>query len=72
MISREVLWLSCNLHVVFFIIIIIILPILKSNSNIKVCINRNKQNEKHLTVSLRIYSGEETQEILTVGILNTS
>lgn len=54
MISREVLWLSCNLHVVFFIIIIIILPILKSNSNIKVCINRNKQNEKHLTVSLRI------------------
>lgn len=52
MISREVLWLSCNLHVVF--IIIIILPILKSNSNIKVCINRNKQNEKHLTVSLRI------------------
>lgn len=53
MISREVLWLSCNLHVVFFIIIII-LPILKSNSNIKVCINRNKQNEKHLTVSLRI------------------
>lgn len=54
MISREVLWLSCNLHVVFIIIIIIILPILKSNSNIKVCINRNKQNEKHLTVSLRI------------------
>lgn len=54
MISREVLWLSCNLHVVFFIIIIIILPILKSNSNIKVCINRNKQNEKYLTVSLRI------------------
>lgn len=54
MISREVLWLSCNLHVVFFIIIIIILPILKSNSNIKVCINRNKQNEKHLTVSLHI------------------
>lgn len=54
MISREVLWLSCNLHVVFFIIIIIILPILKSNSNIKVCINRNKQNEKHLTVYLRI------------------
>lgn len=54
MISREVLWLSCNLHVVFFIIIIIILPILKSNSNIKVCINRNKQNEKHLRVSLRI------------------
>lgn len=54
MVSREVLWLSCNLHVVFFIIIIIILPILKSNSNIKVCINRNKQNEKHLTVSLRI------------------
>lgn len=53
MVSREVLWLSCNLHVVFFIIIII-LPILKSNSNIKVCINRNKQNEKHLTVSLRI------------------